>query len=626
MTNHCTPILAAAATLALILASCGDDSPTGNGPSDTTPPSIVDLTPVDVYHLGVTFSEEVAPASAEDVSNYEVVEFGSPAPTTAPGDAMYVVAAVIQPDGKTVSLTTYASMSGLTLTMIVDGVVDFSGNAVRDMRKSFVGSDLPDEDPPQIIRTTPAAGAVGVPIGTSVTVRFSEWIDDDTFREGVTWDSASGPVRAFFDYSSGGNATYTLYTPDLLEYDTEHTVAITGVKDRSGNTMADAIISFTTTDVPDDTPPMLVSSYPRDGATRVDENTQVSLTFSEPINRHDFHYESVPEIIFGDWNWSNGDRTVTLTQRDWDPLANNRQYRVIVYPGGVFDLGGNTLGQYQTVTFSTGSELERGSLEGEITGDAGTAAADPTGAVVFAESFWSLALTIVELNDTYEIPNLEFGGYYLRAYLDTNHDGLISVYWGDALGGYGVDPALGDFELEAVPVPEGRHVRNIDFLIYDPTAVSGIVTYAGEIDDKPIGIGLFATPTDAINLTNPVATTRGWWPYSEDWVFNEFFQGFSEGDYYVAAYIDADSSGAYEPGTDPAGVYGGVASPISVRMVNGLDYFDVVIPVDFAPARVSAPVKWPAPRYNVEMERLAKVPEHRGLTAAHPASTRERAP
>lgn len=609
------------AAIALVLTGCGDDGLTGGEFVDPTPPLIAELIPVDLYHVDIVFDQDVNPASAEDPSHYALAELAPTAASSAPGDPIYIAAAVLQSDRKTVSLATFQSMSGLELTLSVTGVADVDGHANGDVRKSFVGSDMPDDDPPLIVSSTPLADATDAPIGTSVTIRFSEWIDDDTFREGVTWTSTVGPVRWFFDYGIGKNSTYGIYTPDLLQYDTAHTVVISGVKDKSGNIMPDATISFTTTDVPDATPPTLVSSVPQDGATHVDEDTQVSLTFSEPINRHDFRFEQVPDIILGAGTWSNGDRTVTYTQRDWDPLVNNRQYRLIVYPGGVFDLGGNTLAQYYTVTFSTGPVLEEGSVEGEIVGDAGTGAADPTGAVVFAESFWSLALTSVEAEDTYEVTNLERGGYYVRAYLDTNHDGLISVFWGDALGGYGVDPATGDLELELVLVADSRHERGVDFQIHDPTAVSGIVSYSGEVHDKPIGLGLFDNETDAINLTNPVATTRAWWPYSEDWVFNEFFQGFAEGDYYVAAYIDADSSGAYEPGTDPAGVYGGFASPIRLHMANGLDYFDVDIPVELAPASISARVTWPAPTYDVQMEALAKVPENRAETSAQKRKT-----
>ena len=595
------------ASAAVSLVACDDDPPTSSGPHDTTPPAIAQVTPVDVYHVEVLFDEAVKPASAEMGSHYDVAAPGVP-------DAdIVVIAAVLGDDGKTVSLTTNESMSGLGLNLTVNGVTDLSGNAATNAKMGFTGSRLLDTDPPHIVRSTPASEATGVPIGTSILVRFSESIDDNWFAENVnvTWTSPTGPVQFYRSYGynwSGWNPTFTLVTWDLLDYDAQQTISFSGVRDISGNIMPDASISFRTTEVPDDTPPALVSSYPRDGATHVRVDTDISFTFSEPINRFDFDFEYGPDIYFdyGDWTWSEDLRTVTFGMRDDLPLTRNRQYRILFYPNGVYDLGGRTLEEFQTITFSTGGDLESASVEGRVTGHPATAASDPTGAVVIAETWFSetFGVAMVDEDGQYELTHMEWGPYYVRGYLDTNDDGVISIYTGDALGGYGADLAAGDLELESVPVPESRHVNDINFSIYDPSAVTGTVLFTGELPRyRPIGIGLFSTSTDATNLTNPVATYEGRWPYDVEWIFNGLWDGFEDGDYYLAAYIDADSSLAYEPGIDPSGVYGG-NTPTVLHLVNGADYFDIVLAVDYAPAIRSQRVTWPQRTRSAELQRL----------------------
>jgi hypothetical protein len=419
----------------------------------------------------------------------------------------------------------------------------------------------------------------------------------------VTWSTPRGPVEFYVDaWSQPG---FTLVPSELLRYNTVQTITLTGVKDRSGNSM-DASWSFTTTEVRDGTPPRLVSSCPANLAVDVDVDTHVSLTFSEPIDRYNFRIDSTPDIILDNETWSNEVRTVSFTIREWDPLAEDRQYMLTIYPGGVYDLGGNTVAGVQTVLFTTGGVLERGSISGRVTGDPGTEAADPTGATVFAGFYDVYNLATVAVNNTYRVSNLMDFPYFVDGYLDTNHDGYFYPIAGDAFGGYGADPEAGDWDLAGVGIYRARHLTEIDFSLVDPSAIIGEIGYEGDLEPhRPIRVGLFNTSAEAIALENPVAVTEASWPYSPVWLFNSIWQEIDDGAYYMAAYIDADSSGAYEPAIDPMGVYGGPRWPKVVDMRNGKDLIGILLAVfDLPKSSVTRRVVWPAPRHNVAFERM----------------------
>ena len=606
----------------IALVSCSDDTPVGNDSSDHTAPQIATLTPVDEYHVDVVFDEELDAASAQNWQNYTIVET-NPAITVAkvPGDELYP-APVLGADHKTVSLITYYSMSGLPLELSVSGIKDVHGNSIHATKKNFTGSNQPDLDPPTIVSSTPAAGTTNAPVGTAVVIRFSEPLHQEYFEDHITWDSPTGPVDYYLPGQYSPDAAITLIARHLLAYNATQTISLTGLADRSGNPMPDTQLSFTTASVKDNVKPTLVSSFPADGAVNVDTMTTISLTFSEPVNRYHFQIDMTPQILLEDYpgDWSNGDRTITMTIRDDIPLYDNRQYQITVYPNGVFDLAGNTVPDFQRVLFTTGHRLEQGQISGRVKGDSNTQSANPTGTLVVASNyFWdTYNYAKVPANGTYYVKNLQLGPYVVRGYFDSNRDGVVNIETGDALGGYGADIDAGDFELEFVGLGDGDHHSGIDFQIYDPAATSGYTSYAGTavVKYRPVQVGLFASANDAAHMQNPLFVEDDWWaPWKTlddtypDWVFNQFYQLFDEGTYYVAAYLDADSSLTYDPAIDPAGVYGGFASPTPLVMTNGKDYPRVMIALSDPPtaARATSRVartRWPAPVKNAGFQQF----------------------
>jgi len=619
--------LVAAVLLAFALAACGDDDNTA-APNDTTPPGVSTVTPVDDHHIDITFSEQVTKSSAEDESNYAITP--APIPVSPKGGAaaaggITVAGATLKGDNKTVTISTQSSMAGLNLQVTVHDVSDMTGNKIGEagLVKPFTGSNTTDETPPSVVSHAPLANATNIVINATVVVHYSEAIQSASslWFAGPGAGVASGNLPAsaqggvsFSQNIDGSTLTLTLNTP--LAYSQLYTVTVNAT-DFAGNPSGTTQWSFTTSANTDHTPPTLVSTVPANLAAGVDVNADLSLTFSEAMDQENFLVELVPDPGDGVATWSNGGKTVTFNPAA--ALLDDTQYTFTIFPNGVFDLAGNGIVGVHTVQFTTASTLAGGSIGGTVTGDPGTGANDPTGEqlIVADGNPFSSAVNVfgsatVAGNNTYNVLYLPDHLYYVITVMDTNHDGDLDPSSGDAVGGFGVDVANGDLDPDSIAVVGGAHVTGKNFAMYDPTTASGTVTYNGTAKgDYPIYVGLF--DTNGFSITDePLAATDAFGP-EHDWLYNSgegALAGgpFVEGNYYIGAFMDINSSGSFEPLVDPAGFYGGLPAPTAVNLTNGADRTNIVIPIsDPAPGLVvrgTASVVWPKAKPNASFQRL----------------------
>ena len=585
------------AVFTFAIAGCSDDDdPGGGGTIDTTAPAVTSVTAIDIRHVDVAFDEEVQRSSAEDESNYVIVE--QPPilqASAAPGDTLFVTLAALKSDGRTVSLSTFA-MDDVPYEIGVTGVADVHGNASSSSQdQSFSGTTDPDVTPPEIVSRTPGPNATGVGIVQSVVVRFSEPVFLDT----ADWTSPAGDVQ--YDMSINGfEFVFRSYAP--LAVGTTYTMTI-GASDFSDNAMADATWSFTTTNTSDTTPPRATSSTPANGAGNVNLDTNLSVTFSEAIDP--FEFDVLVSPAPPDWTatWSNAGKTVTF-DTDW-ALWDDQQYVISVLPGGVRDLAGNGNTEVFTAAFSTGQTVGSGSFTGILTGDpTSTFADDPTGAIVIAaypfpfgdDNFGVFGDDVVAGNDSYDIRNLGDGWFYPIAVLNTNGDNEIDPEKGDAIGAYGADLSIGDFEADSVVIDGGNRVMNVNFSLFDPSAISGTVAYTGIYADEfhELFIGVFDTTAFDPQLPPDYSTTASW-PVDSEWAVDELDTGPLDGVYFVGAFLDANNNSQLDAG-DPLGLYGG-ATPIPIVIQNGGDAVGVVITLEDPKAATAfAAVTWPKPR------------------------------
>jgi methionine-rich copper-binding protein CopC len=615
--------LVAAALLALSLAACGDDSnPTT--PNDTTPPGVTNVTPVDAYHIDITFSEQVTKSSAEDEANYTITETGAVpvAPrgiATAKGAGFAIVGATLKNDNKTVTLATGTSMSGFNFDVTVHNVSDMTGNKIGEAgaTKPFTGSGTPDVTAPSVVSHTPLSDATNIVINATVVVTFSEAIKTATAQwvpGSPLTNARKAALGVGVGFTSAIDGAKLTLTPDApLAYNQTYTVIVSGT-DAAGNAGGNTSWSFTTTANNDHTPPTVVSTSPANGATYVALDANLSITFSESIDSSRSNVELVPDPGAGVATWSNGGKTVTFNPNA--SLLTNQQYTLTIFPNGVYDWAGNGIVGLHTVTFTTGATLAAGSIAGTVTGDAGSAAADPTGATVIASnsnpfvggSFSVFNSTKVAGNDTYSMPNLPDGLYYIVSVLDTNHDNDLDPSTGDAVGAFGVNISLGDTNPDSLAIEGGTHLTGKNFTLYDPSTASGTVQYTGAINgDYPVFVGLF--DTNGFTVTSqPVVGTQAS-GIDHVWEFNTIEGTFQEGNYYLGAFMDVSGDGNYQPATEPAGFYGGLPAPTALNMANGHDNLGLVIHITDPVVTASAPAPamiWPKAKHNVGFQHLVE--------------------
>lgn len=150
--------------------------------------------------------------------------------------------------------------------------------------------------PPSITSTIPTNGAINVPINTVISATFSEEINPDTVNAGTftVIDANGEPIPGMVSY--GNNNTVMIFTPDnSLGYNTAYTATITtDVTDVDGNALDISnglnVWSFTTINEADvvpptvNTPPIVISTIPADGAIDVPLNRTVSALLSKTVD------------------------------------------------------------------------------------------------------------------------------------------------------------------------------------------------------------------------------------------------------------------------------------------------------------------------------------------------------
>jgi methionine-rich copper-binding protein CopC len=188
-----------------------------------------------------------------------------------------------------------------------------------------------DVEPPVITGTYPANGATGVALDTQIWLAFSEPMDTLSLAGDMQPGAGNHVVwNPTMD-------TLTL-THDLLSPATTYILSLTAITDLAGNPLAVLPDSFSFTTIIGDTiKPYVVSTYPAGGATEVDLDSQIYITFSEPMDTLSLVGSMTPSPNEQP-AWSSSMDTLFLPH---DPMSVNTSYTIKLT--ALNDLGGNPL-------------------------------------------------------------------------------------------------------------------------------------------------------------------------------------------------------------------------------------------------------------------------------------------
>jgi hypothetical protein len=206
---------------------------------DTTPPTVSSVSPV-ADATGVAVGTTVSVTFSEAMSTATITTSSFTLDSVA-GSVSYdsgTYTATFTPSANLAENTTYTATLSTAIT-------DVAGNPLAAYSWSFTTTPEEDTTPPTVSSKSPAADAVAVVVGTTVSVTFSEAMASATITtSSFTLDSVAGSVS----YNSG---TYTAtFTPgaDLSESTTYTATLSTAITDVAGNPLASAYSwSFTTT-------------------------------------------------------------------------------------------------------------------------------------------------------------------------------------------------------------------------------------------------------------------------------------------------------------------------------------------------------------------------------------------
>ena len=312
--------------------------------TDTTKPTVSGRTPAP----GAT---GVAVGTAVTATFDEAVDAGSITfELRTPGGALVPSTSSYAAGTRTATLTPSAALAAsTTYTASLTGGRDAAGNVMDPVSWAFT-TETPDTTAPTVTGRTPAAGATGVSVGTTVTATFSEAVQQATIA--LELRAPGGAVVPAGTAWNATTRTITLTPSAALAASTTYTVELSGTRDVSGNQMAPVTWTFTT-EAPDTTKPTVTGTSPAAGATGVATGTTVTATFGEAVQQATIAFElrtAANVLVTSTTAYNATTRTATLTPGA--ALAAGATYTARV--SGARDTAGNQMDPL-TWTFTTTS-------------------------------------------------------------------------------------------------------------------------------------------------------------------------------------------------------------------------------------------------------------------------------
>ena len=345
---------------------------TGNGP-DLTAPQLVSQSvtnnqtnvPVNVG-LSLIFNKPLDPSAYLFVTLYSYA-LGQNVTTTGSVSA----------DGMTITLIPTSPLLPATqYQLCYSGVTDVEGNPSGNACFNFNTASAAITTPPQVLYTVPPVGATGVVDNSLIEAVFDRPLDPTSLGQ-VTLSAGGAAVPATASLA-WGNAAVRITPSALLAANASYTATVAGVKDLSGNVIANPYsFAFATGGTTQSNSTQLVSTnllvsgvstqLNNNGLTNVDVGTTIQLVFSQAVDPASFTYGSGVQLYDTSINDST-EQLVPLTLTSVSPdqttftltpnteLAASSQFQLrISYSGTIYDTIGNPVNYGAYYSFTTGT-------------------------------------------------------------------------------------------------------------------------------------------------------------------------------------------------------------------------------------------------------------------------------
>jgi hypothetical protein len=198
----------------------------------------------------------------------------------------------------------------------------------------------------------PAWGATGVLGNPPITVKFNEWISEDSsgpLTGTITVNDGTKNIDFDYAWAYADELHFGNYVGPWLAPNTMYTVTIADFKDLFGTPMTSPV-SWTFTTGEDTTPPTVISTNPADDEIKVPVNIgSITITFSEPIvydpaawyDEISLRDSSGSDVPYGWIIVSENKMGISAGPQPW--FDNWEDYYVRVMGRSVKDLAGNEL-------------------------------------------------------------------------------------------------------------------------------------------------------------------------------------------------------------------------------------------------------------------------------------------
>jgi hypothetical protein len=225
------------------------------------------------------------PDGSQDVPaspNIQVL-FSQPVDLTLGGKSMQlfsgdaVVSGSVTSSGGLIAFTPAHALPGGQYRMQTSQIADVAGNILAPVSSTFAVSGVGESTGLSLLSSTPAMGAVGIPVASSVSLTFSNPVSAiSATRLGVAWQGGAIPGSIV---TQGSTVTFT----PSAAMPGAATVSVSGRIADLWGLETYLSIQFTTGANTDTTPPALVFTYPKNGAVVPASGTNIVLRFSKPV-------------------------------------------------------------------------------------------------------------------------------------------------------------------------------------------------------------------------------------------------------------------------------------------------------------------------------------------------------